>query len=99
MARAGPSHATEALVVVSFGVGDAHRGDPAFLGRDLRTTENQGKGDTDMRARHRARGRSNGNGGRQSTTKENQGSFNVLCIALALGGNSHTEPCESSYED
>jgi hypothetical protein len=53
-----------------------------------------------MRARHRARGKSKNNGpSRSETSKSNQLAFNVICLAVALGGNSHTEPCESSYDD
>jgi hypothetical protein len=55
-----------------------------------------------MRARHRVRTRrTNGNGGgnRSNTETSNQLSFNVICLAIALGGDSWTEPCDSEFED
>jgi hypothetical protein len=52
-----------------------------------------------MRARHRSRSKSNGNGGRQSKSVTNQLAFNVICLALSVGGDAATEPCESEYND
>jgi hypothetical protein len=50
-----------------------------------------------MRARHRSK--SNSQPSRQSKKVDNGGSFNVFCIAIAVLGDSHTEPCQSEYND
>ncbi len=44
-------------------------------------------------------GNGNGNGGRREESTSNQLAFNVICLALAVGGNARTEPCESEFED
>jgi hypothetical protein len=52
-----------------------------------------------MRARMRQRWRSRNGGNRTSTTTENQGSFNVICLAISLGASAHTERCNTEFED
>jgi hypothetical protein len=48
-----------------------------------------------MRSRSRST-RSSRRASEETETTENQGSFNVFCLALSLGGNSVTEPCQGS---
>jgi hypothetical protein len=46
-----------------------------------------------MRSRSRTlRSKSSGD---EDTKVENQGSFQVFCLAISLGGTSLTEPCHS----
>jgi hypothetical protein len=47
----------------------------------------------------KGKGKGTGNGGRRETKIENQGSFNVFCLAIAVGGSATTEHCESNYLD
>jgi hypothetical protein len=50
-----------------------------------------------MRAKSSKKNGHDNGGGRRSTKITNQLAFNVICLALAVGGDAGTEPCESEY--
>jgi hypothetical protein len=58
------------------------------------------KGVRNMRSRtKRTSSSSSGGGNRSSKSVTNQLSFNVICLAISVGGDAHTEPCDSGYYD